>query len=98
MVDPEIIEDIYYSLQGVVISEARVPWVTDLFWEGSPCDRAYSEMLHAYDRLRNKLGVQDEDADVETIINSLMEIQRILGCEMFRCGVKYARQQAGEQA
>ena len=56
MVDPEKIEDIYYSLQGVVISEARVPWVTDLFWEGSPCDRAYSEMLHAYDRLRNKLG------------------------------------------
>ena len=93
MVNPEIIEDIYYSLQGVVAPEARVPWVKDLFREGSPCDCAYGDMLRAYQRLTSRLGVADEDADVETIIHSLLEIQRILSFEMFRCGVEYAQRQ-----
>ena len=95
MINSEIIDDVYYSLQGVLVPEARIPWVKDLFLPGSPCDRAYSHMLDAYERLRNRLGVPDEDGDVETIINSLLEIQQILGYEMFRCGLEYARREAG---
>ena len=93
MVDDAMIEDIYDSLQGVLIPEARVPWVQNLFLEGSPCDLAYSQMLLAYERLRDRLGVEFEDDDVEIIINSLLDIQQILGFEMFRCGVAYARQE-----
>ena len=97
MINTEIIDDVYYSLQGVLMPEARIPWVKDLFLPGSLCDLAYSHMLDAYERLRDRLGVPDEDADVETIINSLMEIQGILSREMFRCGLEYARREAGEQ-
>ena len=97
MVNPEIIDDVYYSLQGVLAPEARIPWVNDMFFSNSTCDRAYDQMLRAYDRLRGRLGVPDEDGDVETIINSLLEIQQILGYEMFRCGMEYARRPAGEQ-
>ena len=93
MINSELIEDIYYTLQGVVVPEARVPWVTDLFQEGSPCDRAYAQMQDAYDRLRERLGMPEEDEDVEIIIDSLMDIQRILAFEMFRCGVEYAQRQ-----
>ena len=96
MTEEAWIEDIYDSLQGVLVPEARVPWVKNLFLPDSPCDRAYSNMLDAYERLRGRLGVADEDGDVEIIINSLLDIQQILGHEMFRCGVEYARQQAGE--
>lgn len=91
MIEQEFIEDVYDSLQGVLVPEARIPWVKDLFLPGSPCDRAYAEMLQAYGRLRDRLGVPDEDGDVETIINSLMNIQRILGENMFLCGLEYAR-------
>ena len=91
MIEDARIEDIYDSLQGVLVPEARVPWVKNLFLPGSPCDRAYSDMLDAYERLRDRLGVADEDEDVEIIINSLLDIQQILGHEMFRCGVEYAR-------
>ena len=91
MIEEALIEDIYDSLQGVLVPEARVPWVKNLFLPGSPCDRAYSDMLDAYERLRDRLGVADEDEDVEIIINSLLDIQQILGHEMFRCGVEYAR-------
>ena len=91
MIEEALIEDIYDSLQGVLVPEARVPWVKNLFLPGSPCDRAYSDMLDAYERLRDRLGVADEDEDVEIIINSLLDIQQILGHEMFRCGLEYAR-------
>ena len=91
MIDPGLIDDFYYSLQGVLVPGARISWVKDLFTPGSPCDLAYEEMLRAYDRLRNRLGVQDEDEDIEIIINSLMDIQQILASEMFLCGVTYAK-------
>lgn len=91
MIEEAFIEDIYHSLQGVLVPEARISWVEDLFLDGSPCDRAYSQMLQAYERVRDRLGVEDEDDDVEIIINFLLNIQRILGFEMFRCGVEYAR-------
>ena len=94
MVDLEIIEDIYYTLQGVMAPEARVPWTKNLFLPGSPCDRAYDEMLRAYQRLTARLKVEDEGADVEIIINSLLDIQQLLSYEMFRCGVEYARRNA----
>ena len=91
MIEEALIEDIYDSLQGVLVPEARVPWVKNLFLPGSPCDRAYSDMLDADERLRDRLGVADEDEDVEISINSLLDIQQILGHEMFRCGLEYAR-------
>ena len=43
----------------------------------------YEEMLDAYARLRERLGVEDEDEDVEIIINSLLAIQQKLCLEMF---------------
>ena len=82
------IEKVYYTLIGMLNEEHCVSSVENLFTEGSECERAYDEMLEAYGRLRNRLGVLNEDADVETIINSLLKIQRLVATKMFEYGRK----------
>ena len=86
------IDDVYDTLQGSLLPEFRIPGVTDLFLENSPCDTAYSEMHEAYARLLSRLNENDEDSDVEIIISSLFSISRSLGREMYRCGAKFALQ------
>lgn len=86
--DSKQIENIYNTLIGVMNEEHCVPGVENLFAEGSECDRAYSEMLEAYTRLRDRLGVENEDADVEAIINALLKIERLVAIKMFEYGTK----------
>lgn len=82
------IENIYNTLIGVINEEYCVPGVENLFAEGGECDRAYEQMLEAYARLRDRLGVADEDADAEAIIDSLLKIQRLIAVKMFEYGRK----------
>ena len=82
------IENIYYTLIGQMQEEFCVPGIENLFVDGSECDLAYHEMLEAYERLKNRLGIQNEDADIEIIINSLFKIQRLVAFKMFEYGKK----------
>ena len=84
-----IFEAVYDSAQGLLVPECSLSWVTDLFTTGSCCDAAYGRMTEAYDRLRTRLGVEDEDRDVEMILNCQEEIRRALCRELFRCGMVY---------
>ena len=77
----EIGELVYESLIGELVIPLRN--VPNAFEEGSVCERNYQEMLDAYARLRDRLGVVDEDSDVEIIIDSLLTIQRELCLKMF---------------
>ena len=77
----EIGELVYESLIGELVIPLRN--VPNAFEEGSVCERSYQEMLDAYARLRDRLGVVDEDSDVEIIIDSLLTIQRALCLKMF---------------
>ena len=86
----EQIEAIYATLVGVMRKEFRVPGVENLFAEGSECMNCYSDMLAAYERLCDRLGVVDEDKDVEVIIHSLMVIERNVSMKMFEYGMKFA--------
>ena len=81
-------EKLYYTLIGQMQEEFCVPEVENLFAEGGECEQAYDEMLEAYGRLRERLGVVDEDRDVETIINSFLKIQRLVAIKMFEYGAK----------
>ncbi len=84
------IEDIYDTLTGVIDEPFQVPGVENLFVEGSECMNCYSEAIAAYGRLCARLGVEGEDEDIETIINSLLRIERKVGMKMFEYGVKFA--------
>ncbi len=86
------IKDIYFTLVGVIRKEYRVPGVENLFAEGSECSNLYSQMLDAYERLCSRLGVVDEDDDVEVIINSMMDIERKVSMKMFEYGMKFAQE------
>ena len=79
-------EDVYYTLCGELCEEHAVPGIENAYAEGSACDVLYNEMSEAYERLRNRLGVIDEDEDVEVIINNLLSIQHILCKKMFLYG------------
>lgn len=86
--DSKQIEDVYQTLIGVMVEGYCIPGIENLFTEGSECESAYDEMLEAYGRLRDRLGIVDEDADVEIIINSLLKIQRLVAVKMFEYGRK----------
>ncbi|MBR3999947.1 MAG: hypothetical protein IKI93_16575 [Clostridia bacterium] len=83
------IEDIYYTLIGTIQEQFRVPGVENLFAEGSECMNCYYEMLAAYERLCERLGVVDEDEDVEDIIDALMTVERKVSMKMFEYGMKF---------
>lgn len=83
------VEDVYDTLRGVMILQGRIDGVENAFAPGGACDRLYAQMLDAYERLRNRLGVVDEDADVEIIISSLMRIEREISHRMYAYGAKF---------
>ena len=80
----ELAEAIYWSVQGLL--EEPVEGVESVFYEGSACEVAYEQMLEAYERLRQRLQVENEDADVECIINAFQTIARELSLRMFEYG------------
>lgn len=87
--DSEFIENVYASLQGLLVEDARIPGVENLFTPGSPCECWYQDMLDAYARLCHRLGSADEDKDVEIIITALLAIGKELSFRMYEYGAKF---------
>ncbi len=82
----ELWERVYESLTCHVIKAARMSGVEDAFADDAYCMEQYRIMRDAYDRLCDRLGVTDEDGDVECIIDCYMNIQRELCRLMFQYG------------
>ena len=87
--DRELVERIYQTAVAGVLPEYRVPGVEYAFAEGSFCMNRYSEMLDAYERLCNRLGVVDEDEDIEIMIMALLDIQYELCLRMCDYGAQF---------
>ena len=69
----------------------RMPGVEDAFTEGSFCMERYREAMEAYERLCERLGVADEDADVEIMRNAFDDIQQELCCRTYRYGAIFGK-------
>lgn len=82
----DLIDEIYDSLRGEMV--IPLPWVPDAFEKGSVCESTYQEIMDAYERLRQRLKIVDEDEDVETMIAGFDTIQKILCKEMYRLGYR----------
>lgn len=82
-------EALYYSLIGELIEP--IQGVPNAFADGELCAQLYHDVQEAYQRLRERMDVEDEDEDIETIIDSLLMIQKHLCMEMFELGSKYGR-------
>ena len=85
----KFIQDVYNTLGGQLIEEACVPNVENLYAEEKPCMKWYEEIQDAYGRLCERLGVQDEDTDVEIIIDSFLSICRETGYYMYHYGAVF---------
>lgn len=84
----------YLVLEKVPIEERR--YVEDEFTEGKYCEKKYQEVHEANIRLCKRLGKSEEDNDVETIINHLLEIQEYLCMKMFDYGWTFATRENGK--
>ena len=89
----KVAELVYFKLLDQLTDPERVPWVEAIYVPGHPCCEGYEEMLEAYSRLRERLGVNDEDPDCEIMINGLLRHGGALAMEMFRYGVEYGKRQ-----
>lgn len=89
--DKKYVEWIYNSLMGSLAEEYSCKEVENLFLEGSPCMKLYSDAIEAYWNLCDRLGVE-EDQDGQVIISSLLEMTKIVSCRMFEYGVKFGGQ------
>ena len=68
--------------------------VKDEFAEGEYCEKLYSQMLEAYERVCRRLGRPGaEDEDVEIIISNLMNIGRHQSMKMFDYGVLFTERE-----
>lgn len=79
-------EAVYGTLTGIIDPEYRVPGVENMLGEGCECNMLYGKMRHAYDRVLDRLGLEDDDADIEEMISSLEEIERLLCIRMYEIG------------
>ena len=83
-------ERVYETLSGLLEDAYCVPGVHNAFGEGSTCALLYERVLESYERLCARLAVGEEDEDVELIIDSFLEMNKILCLNMFDYGVKFA--------
>ena len=84
-----LMECAYETMACGVLEAYQMPGVEDAFAPGSYCMDLYTKALDAYARLCNRLGVKDEDNDVEIIFYSFLQIQKELCYRMYRYGAQF---------
>ena len=79
---------VYDSAMGNMANGYALTGVENLFAAEKECYYLYAEILEAYERLCDRLGVIDEDKDIEVILNNFLQICRIAGLEMYDHGAR----------
>lgn len=82
---------VYNTLNGLYRPDCGVLGVENAFAESTPCTNLYSQAFDAYQRLCDRLGVIDEDEDVQIIFDSLSDICKIMSLEMYRYGATFSQ-------
>lgn len=81
-----------YNFEEHPVAESSL--VKDEFTEGEYCEKLYSQMLEAYERVCRKLGKPDtEDKDMEIIISNLLSIGRYQSMKMFDYGIFFTERE-----
>ena len=83
------IDLVYQSVIGELQPDFAIRGIENSFAPGSMCDTAYNDMLCAYARLTERLGVHNEDKDLETILHCMTVIQKEIAYQMYRYGVHF---------
>lgn len=86
-------EQVYETLLNTLPKEYSLSWVEPIFVQGHPCFETYRDMHIAYERLRERLGENDEIPEAEEMIDQLLEHGKLLAFAMFRYGICYQKMQ-----
>ena len=89
-------DNYYGTVLGELLPEYSVPGVENAFRQGSSCDLEYEQILQARQRLYQRLGVEEEDEDMEIIFNSFLRIQNEIAEIMFRLGMRHGEHENQE--
>ena len=79
-------EQVYYTAIGMAVEASRALGVIDQYGPEGNCHALYNRMRDAYDRLCARLGVGEEDSDLDEIVDLMEDICKEVAFEMFRCG------------
>ncbi len=90
-------ELVYGTLNGLYAPGYGVSGVENAFAENKPCMNLYHQAFDAYQRLCDRLGVIDEDDDIEITYNSFSEICRIMALHMYHYGVSFSKLTPAQQ-
>ena len=81
-----------YNLEEHLVAESSL--VEDEFTGGEYCEKLYSQMLEAYERVCRRLGKPDtEDKDMEIIISNLLSIGKYQSMKMFDYGIFFTERE-----
>ena len=83
------VKQVFDTLNGQYGSTGGVPGVENAFAPGGRCLQLYGDALDAYERLCDRLGQKDDDADVEVIFNAFLDIIEIMATKMYHYGAKF---------
>ena len=85
-------KQVYNTLNGHYISSFCVPGVENAFAAEEPCIELYGKALDAHQRICSRLGIGEEDEDVEVIFNAFLGISEILGLKMYHYGAMFGEE------
>lgn len=86
------IDRVYQTVIGELLPDFQINGIEDSFAPGGLCDQAYQEMRSSFDRILERLGVENEDQDLEIILNCMRTIQKEVAYQMYRYGVHFGIQ------
>lgn len=84
-------ELIYLTAVGQIRCAGRVPWVKNIFVEGTAYNRAYENFWIARENLCTRFNLDWEDPDLELFMNGILELEQDLAYTMFWNGMEYAK-------
>ena len=79
------------QLAGMEILQIGDFLVEDEFAEGKECGELYAKVYAANRRICRRLKTE-EDTDVESIVDNMFRITKILALKMYDCGVESGKQ------
>ncbi len=82
----EDFDAVYSTMIGTMRREYRVPGIENAFAEGGKCDREYTMMVAARERICQQLGLEDPNEDLEIMVGCLEAIQEELCRRMYALG------------
>ena len=87
--EESFMERVHTSLRGGYVKEYEVAGVENIFEKEAIGAKLYANAMDAYQRVCDRLGVIDEDDDLEIIVNSLLELEAEMSYRMYRYGAKF---------